>query len=345
MKTKKEVMQRIAKAMTKSLKAQGHAVPLGNVLNALAASDGNFNWHVLCQKLDQLVPEDQPSALWVGIYQYEHGKDVYAASSQAELLAKKQEIGLGWINREYSDDPDLVALNDEQKAEYFWHNFAHEESFEIERVQLLDNADEDAKTSDLAKAVKQLGVTNAWAGIHCHKQGLDVYLALTREGVYKIRREIALENIQSEFPEYVDEGPMSDEEKADYYWERVAETSSGFFDVVNQTFAELESEEAPPAPAEAPPKRPYVETSLVAVVSTAHVTREEAKILDAHGYRRGPTGWFLYVDASGMPVIPEIPNPSEGLAGAIEIARERGCHYLLLDRDAEIIEGVKTYDW
>src|SRR5690606_27474651 len=82
------------------------------------------------------------------------------------------------------------------------------------------------------------------------------------------------------------------------------------------------------------------------IATTGHVTREEAKVLDEAGYSRGEYGWLLYVSGiEDLPVIPEIESPSEGLAGAIARARELGCRYLLLDRDADALEGVPVYDW
>lgn len=69
------------------------------------------------------------------------------------------------------------------------------------------------------------------------------------------------------------------------------------------------------------------------------------KILDAAGYGRGEYGWLICISSSRDPVIPEISRLSAGLAGAIRLAQKLGCAYLLLDRDADPIEGVRTYDW
>jgi hypothetical protein len=88
-----------------------------------------------------------------------------------------------------------------------------------------------------------------------------------------------------------------------------------------------------------------LEIHTMLVVSTGHVTNEERHILDDNGYSRGEYGWLLYVGNDANPVVEEIPSPSPGLVGAIKTARNNGCTYLLLDRDAEPIDGIPVYQW
>jgi hypothetical protein len=81
------------------------------------------------------------------------------------------------------------------------------------------------------------------------------------------------------------------------------------------------------------------------VTSTAHATVEEAQALTHHGYSRGAYGWFFYVGEYEDPVLAEIEPLSDGLVGVIRQARECGCQYVLLNRDADTIPNAPTYQW
>jgi len=48
-------LRRIAQAVVKALKSQGHIVPYGVVLHALASADGQFDWHRLSNKASKEV--------------------------------------------------------------------------------------------------------------------------------------------------------------------------------------------------------------------------------------------------------------------------------------------------
>jgi hypothetical protein len=87
------------------------------------------------------------------------------------------------------------------------------------------------------------------------------------------------------------------------------------------------------------------EIHLLLVTSTGHVTDHEAAILTDHGYGRGQFGWFFYVGEEGYDALPEIGRPSRGLFAVVLCARVNGCHYVLLDRDADPLPGVPIYDW
>jgi len=87
------------------------------------------------------------------------------------------------------------------------------------------------------------------------------------------------------------------------------------------------------------------EIHLLLVTSTAHVTDQEAKALTDHGYSRDQTGWFFHVGGEEHDALTEIIRKSRGLFAVILCARVNGCHYVLLDRDAETLPGVPIYDW
>lgn len=87
-----------------------------------------------------------------------------------------------------------------------------------------------------------------------------------------------------------------------------------------------------------------IETMLV--ISTGHVTLKTAKMLDSNpniwpvkGYRHGEYGWLF-------PVPPEIEEhiPLD-LYRVLSAAKEQGCVWLLMDRDAEALDDLKVFDW
>ena len=90
----------------------------------------------------------------------------------------------------------------------------------------------------------------------------------------------------------------------------------------------------------------------VLTVSTAHISAETDEKLcngdmDEAGmsvYEKGEFGWFLFVD----PVVEcfwykeKIP---EDLMSCIRLAQANHCEWLCLDRDAEILSELPTYEW
>ena len=91
--------------------------------------------------------------------------------------------------------------------------------------------------------------------------------------------------------------------------------------------------------------RTNAEIHSLLVASTSHVTAEEAQALTGHGYSRGESGFFFYVGQREDSALAEIEPLSDGLAGVVRYARELRCLYVLLDRDAEAITQVTTYEW
>jgi hypothetical protein len=87
------------------------------------------------------------------------------------------------------------------------------------------------------------------------------------------------------------------------------------------------------------------EVHTLFVASTSHVTPQEGQALTDHNYARGEYGWFFYVGPRGGSVLPEFDSLSQGLSEVVRQARARGCFYVLLDRDANPLNGIPTYDW
>ena len=81
-------------------------------------------------------------------------------------------------------------------------------------------------------------------------------------------------------------------------------------------------------------------------LSNAHLTNEDRLLLDVcAGHDAGemlcastPYGWFVYA-------CEERPQISDTLWGLFQEARQRGCDYLLFDRDAAEIDGFPVFDW
>lgn len=197
---------------------------------------------------------------------------------------------------------------------------------------------------ELVRGAPAVTPSAAWVGIHTRRHGQDVYVARTSEAIHALKTAMALQNIQRECAEGEDEAVRTDEEKTTYYWNAVLEDGESFEIIeVQLEPGEQRPEEKNSTRAAKQPSAP--EIYKVLVCSTAHVTREEAEILDHHGYARGEVGWLVWVLKDQDFAVPEIEHPSPGLKGAIDFARNSGCQYLLFDRDAETLEGVPDYDW
>ena len=88
-------------------------------------------------------------------------------------------------------------------------------------------------------------------------------------------------------------------------------------------------------------------------LSTAHVTKQTAEQLDelcsnrnyddVIVYGKGEYGWIVYGYPSADYDPPE--NTPADLQDVITLARERGCYWIMFDRDADKIEDLKTYEW
>ena len=89
-----------------------------------------------------------------------------------------------------------------------------------------------------------------------------------------------------------------------------------------------------------------IESALV--LSTAHITEQTSALLTSDAidglavYPKGEYGFFVYVPEESSEDISDCPKD---LMACIEAAKERGCEWLMLDRDAETLEALPTYDW
>lgn len=94
-----------------------------------------------------------------------------------------------------------------------------------------------------------------------------------------------------------------------------------------------------------------LETRTFVVISTGHVSRQTAAILDATPSVRlpcvsgghGEYGWFLYAESENSRVGDQrIPDD---LFHVMEWVRRQGFRYVLLDRDGDRIDDLEWFDW
>ncbi|EQB16520.1 MULTISPECIES: hypothetical protein [Sphingobium] len=88
------------------------------------------------------------------------------------------------------------------------------------------------------------------------------------------------------------------------------------------------------------------------VISTSHIRPATADLLDQWapmisesrplGVAEAGHGWFVLTDP--LDVVEREMVPAE-LWAAISFARAQGCRWLLLDRDADTVAGLDTFDW
>ncbi|MCC0054497.1 MAG: hypothetical protein H6883_00010 [Rhodobiaceae bacterium] len=96
---------------------------------------------------------------------------------------------------------------------------------------------------------------------------------------------------------------------------------------------------------------PQLDIRSFVVISTAHVSEATPRCLETGhvedrpwaGGPYGTYGWFLYAHdenrGAGADAIPD------DLMAVMEWARSQGCHYLLLDRDGDTVDGLDIYEW
>ena len=99
------------------------------------------------------------------------------------------------------------------------------------------------------------------------------------------------------------------------------------------------------------------ELEKVLTISTAHITEATSELLDANeardtvSYTKDEYGWLVYVPEAMAPTPGnnEGEDPSENrpmdLHACMLFACKLGCTWLMLDRDAEQIDELTTYEW
>lgn len=91
-----------------------------------------------------------------------------------------------------------------------------------------------------------------------------------------------------------------------------------------------------------------MEISKMLTVSTAHITQTTAEILDDGVrdlivYKKDEYGWFIVVPESD--VIVHLWTVLPNLMTLLAFAKDLGCDWLCLDRDGEVLEYIKSYEW
>jgi hypothetical protein len=200
-----------------------------------------------------------------------------------------------------------------------------------------------ALLADLAEAGQHIAVhpvpwtVDAHVGLIEHRHGRNLYVAFSREALIAEIANFCREH-WSEIRDDRDPAKLTDEDVASIY-----------FDGHDEEY--LQTERIPvegPAAGGAGPLR----IGCHLVISTSHIRPSTADLLDQWaqmlpafrplGVAESGHGWFVLTDPldgeARMMVPPE-------LLAAIDFARRQGCRWLLLDRDADCVDGLETFDW
>jgi len=81
--------------------------------------------------------------------------------------------------------------------------------------------------------------------------------------------------------------------------------------------------------------------------STAHLPRQVCEELGAYvgvTVHRFRYGWLVWVPEAPEDAAAENDVPEE-LAGLLAYAHEHGCDWVLLDQDADLVEGLPSWTW
>ncbi|MCK1741353.1 hypothetical protein IVA80_10875 [Bradyrhizobium sp. 139] len=88
------------------------------------------------------------------------------------------------------------------------------------------------------------------------------------------------------------------------------------------------------------------ETSTLLHLSTCHVTKQTAKLLDGETdfhMAKHEYGWFVWVD-SDVAVRGDKDWPAD-LAACVAYAHNLGCRWICFDRDADEVDALPKYEW
>lgn len=89
-----------------------------------------------------------------------------------------------------------------------------------------------------------------------------------------------------------------------------------------------------------------MEISKMLTVSTAHVSKETAELLendelDIVIFDKGEYGWFIFLSDEDD----YYDNFPVELLKLMNFAKDLCCDWLCLDRDGEVLEYLETFDW
>ncbi len=94
-----------------------------------------------------------------------------------------------------------------------------------------------------------------------------------------------------------------------------------------------------------------METHKMLALSTAHVTKKTAELMDAGKiegvvlYNKGEYGWFIYIPEDSDEIVElqgKIPND---LYECMYFASDNWFDWLMFDRDVEVIDKLPEYQW
>lgn len=94
-----------------------------------------------------------------------------------------------------------------------------------------------------------------------------------------------------------------------------------------------------------------MEISKMLTVSTAHISKETAELLenetkDLVVYKKENYGWFIHVlSLDWENDLEDYLNIPYDLKNILCFTINNGCEWLCLDRDGEIINDLNVYDW
>ena len=91
-----------------------------------------------------------------------------------------------------------------------------------------------------------------------------------------------------------------------------------------------------------------MEISKMLTVSTAHITKTTAELLDDGVrdlivYPKAEYGWFILIPSSD--VIDSLHIVMSDLMRLLKLAKDLGCEWLCLDCDGEVLDYMTTYEW
>lgn len=91
-----------------------------------------------------------------------------------------------------------------------------------------------------------------------------------------------------------------------------------------------------------------MEISKMLTISTAHITKVTAELLDDGVrdlivYPKGEYGWLIVVPESD--VIDSLHIVMSDLMRLLTFAKDLGCEWLCLDCDREVLDYLHTYEW